>query len=124
MTYKCALLGLPFGGAKGGVRCDPNRLSQAEMERLARRYTSEISPVIGPDRDIGAPDMATGEREMSWIMDTYSQQVGQAVPEIVTGKPEVLGGTAGRRMATGPRRRLLPRGGVRAHRLGDSRRSA
>jgi glutamate dehydrogenase (NAD(P)+) len=101
MTYKCALLGLPFGGAKGGVRCDPNRLSQAEMERLVRRYTSEISPVIGPDRDIGAPDMATGEREMSWIMDTYSQQAGQAVPEIVTGKPEVLGGTAGRRMATG-----------------------
>ena len=101
MTYKCALLGLPFGGAKGGVRCDPNRLSDAEMERLVRRYTAEISPILGPERDIGAPDMATGEREMSWIMDTYSQQVGQAVPEIVTGKPEVLGGAAGRRMATG-----------------------
>jgi glutamate dehydrogenase (NAD(P)+) len=101
MTYKCALLGLPFGGAKGGVRCDPNRLSAGEIERLMRRYTAEIGPIIGPDRDIGAPDMATGEREMSWIMDTYSQGVGQAVPEIVTGKPVVLGGTAGRRTATG-----------------------
>ena len=101
MTYKCALLGLPFGGAKGGVRCDPNRLSDAEIERIMRRYTAEIGPIIGPDRDIGAPDMATGEREMSWIMDTYSQGVGQAVPEIVTGKPVVLGGTAGRRTATG-----------------------
>ncbi|MDQ3728397.1 MAG: Glu/Leu/Phe/Val dehydrogenase [Actinomycetota bacterium] len=101
MTYKCALLGLPFGGAKGGVRCDPNRLSAGEMERVMRRYTAEISPLIGPDRDIGAPDMATGEREMSWIMDTYSQGVGQAVPEIVTGKPVVLGGTEGRRTATG-----------------------
>ncbi|MDQ3758393.1 MAG: Glu/Leu/Phe/Val dehydrogenase [Actinomycetota bacterium] len=101
MTYKCALLGLPFGGAKGGVRCDPNRLSAGEIERLIRRYTAEIVPIIGPDRDIGAPDMATGEREMSWIMDTYSQGVGQAVPEIVTGKPVVLGGTEGRRTATG-----------------------
>ena len=101
MTWKCALLGLPFGGAKGGVRCDPNRLSLDETERVMRRYTAEIAPIIGPDRDIGAPDMATGEREMSWIMDTYSQQVGQAVPEIVTGKPVVLGGTAGRRTATG-----------------------
>lgn len=101
MTYKCALLGLPFGGAKGGVRCDPNRISAGETERIMRRYTAEIQPLIGPDRDIGAPDMATGEREMSWIMDTYSQQVGQAVPEIVTGKPVVLGGTEGRRTATG-----------------------
>lgn len=101
MTYKCALLGLPFGGAKGGVRCDPNRLSDSETERVMRRYTAEIQPIIGPDRDIGAPDMATGEREMSWIMDTYSQGVGQAVPEIVTGKPVVLGGTEGRRTATG-----------------------
>ena len=101
MTYKCALLGLPFGGAKGGVRCDPNRLSVGEIERLMRRYTAEVAPIIGPDRDIGAPDMATGEREMSWIMDTYSQGAGQAVPEIVTGKPVVLGGTEGRRTATG-----------------------
>jgi glutamate dehydrogenase (NAD(P)+) len=101
MSYKCALLGLPFGGAKGGVRCDPHRLSVGEIERLVRRYTAEISPIIGSDRDIGAPDMATSEREMSWYMDTYSQQVGHAVPEIVTGKPKVLGGTAGRREATG-----------------------
>lgn len=101
MTLKCALLGLPFGGAKGGVRCDPNRLSDGELERLTRRYASEIFPVIGPDRDIPAPDMATGEREMAWFMDTYSQQVGHPVPEIVTGKPLVLGGTEGRDVATG-----------------------
>jgi glutamate dehydrogenase (NAD(P)+) len=101
MTFKCALLELPFGGAKGGVRCDPNRLSEDELERITRRYASEIFPIIGPDRDIPAPDMATGEREMAWFMDTYSQQVGHPVPEIVTGKPLVLGGTAGRRFATG-----------------------
>src|SRR3954447_9074205 len=101
MTLKCALLGLPFGGAKGGVRCDPNRMSVDELERLTRRYASELFPVIGPDSDIGAPDMATGEREMAWFMDTYSQQVGHPVPEIVTGKPLVLGGTEGRRAATG-----------------------
>jgi glutamate dehydrogenase (NAD(P)+) len=101
MTFKCALLGLPFGGAKGGVRCDPNRLSINEIERITRRYASELIPVIGPDRDIPAPDMATGEREMAWFMDTYSQQVGHPVPEIVTGKPLVLGGTVGRTAATG-----------------------
>jgi glutamate dehydrogenase (NAD(P)+) len=101
MTFKCALLALPFGGAKGGVRCDPNRLSEGEIERLTRRFASEIFPVIGPDRDIPAPDMATGEREMAWFMDTYSQQVGHPVPEIVTGKPLVLGGTEGRDIATG-----------------------
>ncbi|HEX4760636.1 MAG TPA: Glu/Leu/Phe/Val dehydrogenase [Thermoleophilaceae bacterium] len=101
MTLKCALLGLPFGGAKGGVRCDPNRMSVDELERLTRRYASELFPVIGPDSDIGAPDMATGEREMAWFMDTYSQQVGHPVPEIVTGKPLVLGGTEGRDEATG-----------------------
>jgi glutamate dehydrogenase (NAD(P)+) len=101
MSFKCALLGLPFGGAKGGVRCDPNRLSAGELERITRRYASELMPVIGPDRDIAAPDMATGEREMAWFMDTYSQQVGHSVPGIVTGKPVVLGGTAARRTATG-----------------------
>jgi glutamate dehydrogenase (NAD(P)+) len=101
MSLKCALLGLPFGGAKGGVRCDPNRLSAAEMERVTRRFASELIPVIGPDQDIPAPDMATGEREMSWFMDTYSQHVGHATPGIVTGKPVVLGGTEGRRAATG-----------------------
>jgi glutamate dehydrogenase (NAD(P)+) len=101
MTLKCALVGLPFGGAKGGVRCDPNRLSRNEIERLTRRYAAELFPIIGPDRDIPAPDMATSEREMAWFMDTYSQQVGHPAPEIVTGKPVVLGGTAGRREATG-----------------------
>lgn len=101
MSLKCALLGLPFGGAKGGVRCDPNRLSPAEMERITRRFASELVPVIGPDRDIPAPDMATGEREMSWFMDTYSQHVGHPTPGIVTGKPLVLGGTEGRKAATG-----------------------
>jgi glutamate dehydrogenase (NAD(P)+) len=101
MSLKCALLGLPFGGAKGGVRCDPNRLSEAEMERVTRRFASELVPVIGPEQDIPAPDMATGEREMSWFMDTYSQQVGHTSPGVVTGKPLVLGGTAGRKAATG-----------------------
>jgi glutamate dehydrogenase (NAD(P)+) len=101
MTFKCAIVGLPFGGAKGGVRCDPNRLSDGELERVTRRYASEIFPIIGPDRDIPAPDVATGEREMAWFMDTYSQQVGHPVPEIVTGKPLVLGGTEGRDIATG-----------------------
>jgi glutamate dehydrogenase (NAD(P)+) len=101
MTFKCALVGLPFGGAKGGVRCDPNRLSTSELERVTRRYASEIFPIIGPDADIPAPDIATGEREMAWFMDTYSQQVGHPVPEIVTGKPLVLGGTEGRDIATG-----------------------
>jgi glutamate dehydrogenase (NAD(P)+) len=101
MTFKCAIVGLPFGGAKGGVRCDPNRLSDSELEHVTRRYASEIFPIIGPDRDIAAPDVATGEREMAWFMDTYSQQVGHPVPEIVTGKPLVLGGTEGRDIATG-----------------------
>jgi glutamate dehydrogenase (NAD(P)+) len=101
MTWKCALLGLPYGGAKGGVRCDPNALSHGERERLTRRYAAELIPIIGPDRDIPAPDIATGEREMAWFMDTYSQQVGHSVPDIVTGKPPVLGGMAGRRAATG-----------------------
>src|SRR6201999_596374 len=101
MSLKCALLELPFGGAKGGVRCDPNRLSEAEIERITRRFASELVPVIGPDHDIPAPDMATGEREMSWFMDTYSQHVGQATPGVVTGKPLVLGGTHGRKAATG-----------------------
>ena len=101
MTFKCALVDLPFGGAKGGVRCDPNRLSAVELERVTRRYAAELFPIIGPDRDIPAPDMATGAREMAWFMDTYSQQVGHPVPAIVTGKPVVLGGTVGRQAATG-----------------------
>jgi glutamate dehydrogenase (NAD(P)+) len=101
MTWKCALLGLPYGGAKGGVRCEPHELSVGELERITRRYAAELIPIIGPERDIPAPDMGTGEREMAWFMDTYSQQVGHSVPEIVTGKPPVLGGTEARQPATG-----------------------
>ncbi|MEQ9410095.1 MAG: Glu/Leu/Phe/Val dehydrogenase [Fuerstiella sp.] len=101
MTWKCALMGLPFGGAKGGVRVDPTLLSRHELQRLTRRYTMEIINTIGPERDVPAPDMGTDEQTMAWIMDTYSQQVGHAVPEIVTGKPVVLGGSLGRTEATG-----------------------
>jgi glutamate dehydrogenase (NAD(P)+) len=101
MTWKCAVVNVPYGGAKGGIRVDTRGMSRGEIERMTRRFASEILPFIGPDRDIPAPDMATGEREMAWFMDTYSQQVGHSVPEIVTGKPVVLGGTEGRRTATG-----------------------
>ena len=101
MTWKCALVQLPFGGAKGGVRFDPTDFSRSELQRLTRRYTSEIIGVIGPDRDIPAPDMGTDEWVMAWIMDTYSQQVGHTVPAVVTGKPVVLGGSEGRSEATG-----------------------
>ncbi|MGH2918588.1 MAG: Glu/Leu/Phe/Val family dehydrogenase [Solirubrobacteraceae bacterium] len=101
MTWKCALLGVPYGGAKGGVRVEPRGLSDGERERLTRRYAAELIPIVGPEQDIPAPDIATGEREMAWFMDTYSQQVGYSVPGVVTGKPLVLGGTTGRREATG-----------------------
>jgi glutamate dehydrogenase (NAD(P)+) len=101
MTWKCALLQLPYGGAKGGVRCNPRELSEDELQRLTRRLTVELLPVIGPEEDIPAPDMATNEQTMAWIMDTYSMQVGHAVPEIVTGKPIVIGGSVFRREATG-----------------------
>jgi glutamate dehydrogenase (NAD(P)+) len=101
MTWKCALLRLPYGGAKGGVRCDPYELSEREAEQITRRYASELIPVIGEHRDIPAPDMGTGEREMAWFMDTYSMQHGHPVPQIVTGKPAVLGGTEIRAEATG-----------------------
>jgi glutamate dehydrogenase (NAD(P)+) len=101
MTWKCALLRLPYGGAKGGVRCDPHALSRGELERLTRRFTSELLPVIGPQEDIPAPDMATNEQTMAWMMDTYSMQRGYAVPEIVTGKPVSIGGSVFRQEATG-----------------------
>jgi glutamate dehydrogenase (NAD(P)+) len=101
MTWKCSLLRLPYGGAKGGVRCNPRELSQGELQRLTRRYTSELMGVIGPQEDIPAPDMATNEQTMAWMMDTYSMQVGHAVPEIVTGKPVSLGGSLFRHEATG-----------------------
>src|SRR5919198_1514060 len=101
MTWKCALLRLPYGGAKGGVRCDPRAFSPGELERLTRRFTTELLPIIGPERDIPAPDMATDEQTMAWLMDTYSMQVGHAVPEIVTGKPLSVGGSVLRPEATG-----------------------
>ena len=101
MTWKCALLRLPYGGAKGGVRCSPREMSQAELERLTRRFTSELLPIIGPKEDIPAPDMATNEQTMAWMMDTYSMQKGHAVPEIVTGKPISIGGSVFRHEATG-----------------------
>lgn len=101
MTWKCALLRLPYGGAKGGVRCNPRQLSQGELERLTRRFTSELLPVIGPKEDIPAPDLATNEQTMAWMMDTYSMQRGHAVPEIVTGKPVSIGGSVFRHEATG-----------------------
>jgi glutamate dehydrogenase (NAD(P)+) len=101
MTWKCALMALPFGGAKGGVRIAPHTLSRSELQRITRRYTSEIIEMIGPDTDIPAPDLGTDEQVMSWIMDTYSQQKGHSVPGVVTGKPIEIGGSHGRREATG-----------------------
>jgi glutamate dehydrogenase (NAD(P)+) len=101
MTWKCSLLRLPYGGAKGGVRCDPRSMSLGELERMTRRFTSELLPIIGPKEDIPAPDMATNEQTMAWMMDTYSMQSGYAVPEIVTGKPISIGGSVFRQEATG-----------------------
>jgi glutamate dehydrogenase (NAD(P)+) len=101
MTWKCSLLRLPYGGAKGGVRCNPRGLSQTELRRITRRFTADLAPFIGPDQDIPAPDMATNEQTMAWMMDTYSVQKGYAVPEIVTGKPVSIGGSLFRHEATG-----------------------
>lgn len=101
MSWKCALVGLPYGGAKGGVTCDPHKMSIGEVERLTRRFTQELIPIIGPQVDIPAPDMGTNEQTMAWMMDSYSTQVGHAVPSIVTGKPVSIGGSLGRKEATG-----------------------
>jgi glutamate dehydrogenase (NAD(P)+) len=101
MTWKCALMGLPYGGAKGGVRCAPRQMSAREREALTRRYTVEIMPLIGPDLDIPAPDLGTDEQTMAWMMDTYSMTQGRSVPGVVTGKPLIIGGSHGRREATG-----------------------
>lgn len=101
MTWKCALMKLPFGGAKGGVRIDPSEFTRRELQGLTRRYTSELVNVFGPNRDIPAPDMGTDEQVMAWIMDTYSQQMGHSVPAVVTGKPVEIGGSLGRKEATG-----------------------
>ena len=101
MSWKCALTGLPYGGAKGGIACDPRTLSLGELERLTRRFTQEMIPFIGPQVDVMAPDVGTNEQVMAWMMDTYSMQVGHTVPSIVTGKPVALGGSLGRRESTG-----------------------
>jgi glutamate dehydrogenase (NAD(P)+) len=100
MTWKCAVVGIPFGGAKGGVICDPHKMSRAELERLTRRYATEISLLIGPNSDIPAPDVNTNPQIMSWIMDTYSMHVGYSVPAVITGKPLAIGGSEGRLEAT------------------------
>src|SRR5690349_13415056 len=100
MTWKCALMGLPFGGAKGGVICDPKTLSSGELERLTRRYTTEIINEIGPEKDIPAPDVGTDAQVMAWIFDTYSMNVGHSVLGVVTGKPLSIGGSVGRVGAT------------------------
>lgn len=101
MTWKCSLLDLPYGGAKGGIICDSVKLSESELERLTRRYTTEIMPVLGPHIDIPAPDVYTTSKTMAWIMDTFSMMKGYTEPSIVTGKPEILGGSKGRKEATG-----------------------
>lgn len=109
MTWKCAVVNLPFGGAKGGVICDPRKMSQAELERLTRRYTAAIMDILGPERDVPAPDMNTNEQVMAWLMDTYSMHVRHTVTSVVTGKPIGLGGSAGRRSATGLGVRIVTR---------------
>src|SRR5438874_1042068 len=101
MTWKCAVVNVPFGGAKGGVICDPLQMSEGELERLTRRYTSDLIDFIGPDKDVPAPDMNTNEQTMAWIMDTYSMHQRYTVNAVVTGKPIDLGGSRGRREATG-----------------------
>jgi len=101
MTFKCSLVGLPLGGAKGGIKVDPSLLSRQELQGLARRYATEIGPFIGPDTDIPAPDIGTDGQVMAWFMDTYSQIKGHAIPGVVTGKPIAVGGSLGRRDSTG-----------------------
>src|SRR5690606_33202095 len=101
MTWKCAVVNVPFGGGKGGIVCDPKQMSQGELERLTRRYTAELFDFIGPEKDVPAPDMNTNEQTMAWIMDTYSMHARHTVTAVVTGKPVALGGSLGRREATG-----------------------
>src|SRR5688572_13024422 len=101
MSWKCALTGLPYGGAKGGIECDPRKLSLGELERLTRRFTQEMIPFIGPQIDVMAPDLGTNEQVMAWMMDSYSVHAGHTVSSIVTGKPVGIGGSVGRREATG-----------------------
>ena len=113
MTWKCAVVDIPFGGAKGGVVCDPNRLSMSELERLTRRYTASILDVLGPDSDVPAPDVNTNERVMAWIMDTYSMHMRHTVTSVVTGKPIAMGGSLGRKEATGRGVKIVVREALR-----------
>src|SRR3989475_9659806 len=101
MTWKCAVVNIPFGGAKGGIICDPHKMSMGELERMTRRYTAELFEFIGPEKDVPAPDINTNEQTMAWIMDTYSMHMRQTVTAVVTGKPLNIGGSRGRREATG-----------------------
>src|ERR1700754_2130287 len=101
MTWKCAVVNIPFGGAKGGVICDPKKMSQGELERMTRRYTAALLDFIGPEKDVPAPDVNTNEQTMAWIMDTYSMHMRQTVTSVVTGKPVNMGGSRGRTAATG-----------------------
>src|SRR4030088_3395804 len=101
MTWKCAVVNIPFGGAKGGIICDPRKMSRGELERMTRRYTAELANWLGPEKDVPAPDVGTGEQTMAWVMDTYAMHLGQATTAVVTGKPIEMGGSAGRREATG-----------------------
>ena len=110
-TWKAALVQIPYGGAMGGVVVNPRRLSTTERKALTRRYTTEIGVLIGPDRDIPTPDVNTGSQTMAWIMDTYSMQHGHTIPAVVTGKPQAIGGTRGRRGGHQPRRLPLHPGG-------------
>lgn len=116
MTWKCSLLDLPYGGAKGGIVCNPSELSERELERLTRRYTTEIMPILGPHIDIPAPDVYTTSKTMAWIMDTFSMFKGYTEPSIVTGKPEILGGSKGREQATGKGVSLIIREYFKSHR--------
>ena len=101
MTWKCAVVDIPFGGAKGGIICDPKTMSRGELERMTRRFTAELIEVIGPEKDVPAPDVNTNEQTMAWMMDTYSMHMRQTVTAVVTGKPVEIGGSRGRREATG-----------------------
>jgi glutamate dehydrogenase (NAD(P)+) len=122
MTWKCAVVNIPFGGAKGGVICDPNKMSQGELERMTRRYTAELVEFIGPEKDVPAPDMNTNEQTMAWMMDTYSMHMRQTVTAVVTGKPINIGGSRGRREATG--RGIMIVCDEAARKLGLNRQSA
>ena len=122
MTWKCAVVNIPYGGAKGGVICDPKHMSQGELERLTRRYATEIAPIIGPEMDIPAPDVYTDSQTMAWIMDTYSMLKGYSVPGVVTGKPISLGRQRRTGRGDGTRLRVRhPRGGPPRRRQGPRR---